>query len=722
MIGTLLNERYKLIRMLGSGGFGQTFVAEDTKQVGNPSCVIKQFKPANQSSTYLEIARRLFMKEVEVLRKLGSHDRIPTLLDNFEENGQFYLVQEYVEGRSLLEELAISSTLTESEVVTLLKNVLEVLVFIHQNNVIHRDIKPGNLIRRQRDRKFVVIDFGAVKEINTQISQQLSQTQLTVGIATQGYGPTEQLAGKPRFNSDLYALGMTAIQCLTGLNPAQLPTHPTTGEVVWHDRSNVSPWLTVILDKMVRYHFNERFQSAVEVLHALSLTASAQPTNMQRQIFSNAETLIPPTEFSRMATDLTGLPVELSGQVQSTRNPLRKRIWATLSIGMTSLMATGLVSGMRSLGWLQPLELVAYDRLVQATSSSIPDPRIVVVGITEADIQKQKRFPLADGLFAETIQKLQQYQPRAIGLDVLRDIPQEPGRSALLSTLKAPNVVVITNLGTPTTPAPPGVSFEQVGFNDVPLDPDSVVRRNLLFAHNSDEEEPFYSFALRLAALYLKSDNIFIKPSVRDTTIAQLGKAELLPLATDSGGYEKIDDRGYQILLRYRGQHAISTVSLSDVLQGTIPPEQIRDKVVLVGTTAPNAKDLFLTPYSSLEQEAPRLPGVVLHAQMVSQLLSAASGEQPLIWLLSEPLELLWIGVWAVSASTIAWLILQRPLLVFLGQGVLLVCLLGSSYGFFLQGGWFPIVAPAIALGLAATGIVIYRMTQQLKILKNSQL
>ena len=268
MSETLLNHRYRLLRVLGSGGFGRTYVAEDIQQVGQPKCVIKQLKPASQDPTFLEIARRLFFNEVEILGKLGGHDRIPALLHDFEEDHQFYLVQEYIEGQPISDELADLKQLEESEVVALLRDVLEILEFVHQNNIVHRDIKPSNLMRRQCDRRIVLIDFGAVKEMQTQLLQGTGQTNLTVGIATQGYGPTEQLAGKPRYNSDVYALGITAIQALTGLHPSQLPTHPTTGEVIWRDRAVVTHWLAQSLNQMVRYHFNQRFQSATEVLHA----------------------------------------------------------------------------------------------------------------------------------------------------------------------------------------------------------------------------------------------------------------------------------------------------------------------------------------------------------------------------------------------------------------------------------------------------------------------
>ncbi|MDX2228977.1 MAG: CHASE2 domain-containing protein [Leptolyngbyaceae cyanobacterium bins.349] len=704
MLDTLLNGRYKLIRILGSGGFGQTFVAEDLQHGDCPlQCVVKQFKPLSRDQVFLEVARRLFFNEVEMLRKLGSHDRIPALLDNFEEDGQFYLVQEQIEGRSLSEELQIYHTLNEPQVIELLRDVCEILEFVHREHVIHRDIKPSNLIRRRQDGRFVLIDFGAVKELNTQISTNLEPTQLTVGIATQGYGPTEQLAGKPRFNSDLYALGMTAIQALTGLHPSQLPTDATTGEVIWRDRVTISPWLAAIVTQLVRYHFNDRFQSAIAVLEALDQTALVQPIHAPSSPPWNDETLIPQPITREATVETALLPTT---EAPSLKHRGRKKRFVPLVISVVGLITTGFIAGMRQLGWLQPLELAAFDRMVQLSPPRSVDPRLLVVGITEADIQAQNRFPLSDEIIAQTIQRLQAGQPRAIGLDLYRDLPQEPGRAALLAALKAPNTIAIFNLGSPITPAPPGVPPERVGFNDVVLDADGVLRRNLLFA-----EVPEYpdarSFALQLAILYLEPQNIRLRPSPGDPNLAQLGQVTLIPLNPQSGGYQNLDDRGYQIMMQYRGYHAIEQVSLGDVLQGKLRADQVRDRIVLIGTTAANAKDLFFTPYSPAQTVTPKMPGVVIHAHMVGQLLSLALGEKKPIWYWSPSLEVVWILGWALLAASIAWRCKSRVFLLLLTEGMLLISLLGISYGLFLQQGWVPVAAPAIALFLASTGVVL---------------
>jgi eukaryotic-like serine/threonine-protein kinase len=269
MLGELLDRRYQINQTLASGGFGQTFLAEDTKLPGSPICVVKQLKPFSNDPNTLQIARRLFADEAQVLQRVGNHDQIPRLLAYFEENQEFFLVQEFIDGHPLSQEITPGKALSEVEVVNLLQDVLEPLAFVHQSQIIHRDIKPANLIRRDRDRKIVLIDFGAVKEIAvTQVNSQ-GESLLTVGIGTPGYMPSEQTRGIPRLSSDIYAVGMMGIQALTGLMPQELREDPQTAEILWRHHVQVSSPLADILDNMVRYDFRQRYQSAKEALHAL---------------------------------------------------------------------------------------------------------------------------------------------------------------------------------------------------------------------------------------------------------------------------------------------------------------------------------------------------------------------------------------------------------------------------------------------------------------------
>ncbi|BAY25146.1 serine/threonine protein kinase with Chase2 sensor [Calothrix sp. NIES-2100] len=264
----LLSGRYQISKILGSGGFGCTYLANDTQRPGNPTCVVKQLMPARRDTKFLQVARRLFNTEAEILEALGKHQQIPELLAYFEDNQEFYLVEQYIPGHTLSEELPpVTGLQKEKVVINMLKEVLEVLEFVHEHRVIHRDIKPTNIIRSAEDNRLVLIDFGAVKLMQPPNSEE---TELaTVAIGTRGYAPPEQFAGHPRLCSDIYALGMIGIQALTGIQPQEIHPDQETGNAIWRSHAQVSEELAAILDKMVRYHFSDRYQSASAVLQDL---------------------------------------------------------------------------------------------------------------------------------------------------------------------------------------------------------------------------------------------------------------------------------------------------------------------------------------------------------------------------------------------------------------------------------------------------------------------
>ncbi|MBD2514598.1 serine/threonine protein kinase [Nostoc sp. FACHB-973] len=270
MLGQLLDGRYQVLQVLGGGGFGQTYIAQDTHRPGFPKCVVKHLKPVTRSPEFLETARRLFSSEAETLEQLGNHDQIPRLLAYFEHNQEFFLVQDFIEGHTLKAELTPNERWTENRVIELLQQILGILQFIHSHNVIHRDIKPDNIIRRQQDGKLVLIDFGAVKQMQTQLLTVPGHTGASIIIGTPGYMSTEQGQGKPRPNSDIYSLGIIAIQALTGLHPISFEEDSDTGEISWQHHAKVSSELASVLSKMVLHHFKQRYQSAAEVLRTLN--------------------------------------------------------------------------------------------------------------------------------------------------------------------------------------------------------------------------------------------------------------------------------------------------------------------------------------------------------------------------------------------------------------------------------------------------------------------
>ncbi|GAX41803.1 serine/threonine protein kinase [Tolypothrix sp. NIES-4075] len=290
MLGQKLSGRYQIIQHLGEGAFGVTFVAEDMQRPGNPKCVVKQFQAKNTDPHTLREARRLFDNEAKILEKLGNHDQIPRLLADIQENEEFYLVQEFIEGHDLSEELPKGKQLSEAYAIEILQHILEVLAFVHHHEIIHRDIKPSN-IRRRQDGKIVLIDFGAVKQISTQVVNYQGQTSFTVAIGTFGYMPSEQASCNPQFSSDVYAVGMIGIQALTGIFPSNLPKD-SQGEVVWRNQAQVSQQLADIIDKMVRYDFRQRYHSASEALQALrAIAPSRTKAHNQTTVISGSSTV-----------------------------------------------------------------------------------------------------------------------------------------------------------------------------------------------------------------------------------------------------------------------------------------------------------------------------------------------------------------------------------------------------------------------------------------------
>ncbi len=330
MIGKLLDHRYQVIRVLAKGGFGQTYIAQDTKRPGNPICVVKHLKPANSDPKVFDTAKRLFLGEAETLEQLGNHDQIPRLLAYFDDNQEFYLVQEFIEGHTLSQELLLAQPWSESRVIQLLQEVLSILIFVHRQGVIHRDIKPDNIIRRASDNKLVLVDFGAVKQLRastvyagrTLMFTAAGYPSATVAIGTPGYMPTEQGQGKPRPNSDIYALGIIAIQALTGVSPMDLQEDPHTGETLWQHLVPVRADLAAVLTKMVYYHFKDRYQSASEVLQALE---SIPPISLSEEYSENPG--YQPTQFqypqSRQKT-IAVAPVYPATSVAAIVQPVNK--------------------------------------------------------------------------------------------------------------------------------------------------------------------------------------------------------------------------------------------------------------------------------------------------------------------------------------------------------------------------------------------------------------
>jgi serine/threonine protein kinase, bacterial len=268
----LLRDRYRSSRILGRGGFATTFLAVDESLPGQPTCVIKQLRPVLTAEHILEMSRELFQREAATLGKIGNHPQLPRLLDYFELDHEFYLVQEYVSGATLQQDVRRSGAFDEARVKQVLIEVLPLLDYLHQQQVIHRDVKPANVIQRSLDNKYVLIDFGAVKDQVSQtamLGSDQNEAFTTFAVGTPGFAPPEQMAMRPVYASDIYSLGVTCLYLLTGKSPKELNYDPTTGELSWRDLVHISPEFEQVLTTMMATSLRDRYQSAKHVLQAL---------------------------------------------------------------------------------------------------------------------------------------------------------------------------------------------------------------------------------------------------------------------------------------------------------------------------------------------------------------------------------------------------------------------------------------------------------------------
>ena len=381
------------------------------------------------------------------------------------------------------------------------------------------------------------------------------------------------------------------------------------------------------------------------------------------------------------------------------------------SLLLLTIFISFAVVGIRRLGVLQALELLAYDWMVNLHNEDKTDPRLLVVEITDKDIEQQKSFPIVDDVIAKALKNIQQHQPKAIGFDLYREVAYPPGTASLRKELQKDNVVVIELIGAGdnSLSAPPGVASEQIGFNDIVIDEDDVLRRNLMFVQFESPEIPdrieeMYSFSLRLSLKYLEDRQAEFK--IHDDYI-QIGKAKFWDLQANSGGYQlhPYETPGLQILIDYQSPTIAKKVTLGQVLAGEVPANLIKDKIVLIGTSAPSIKDIYATPYSGAKGS---MPGVMAHAQMTSQILNVVLDDASLFWFWSEWIEGLWVWGWSLGAVAIAWRLKHPLVIIICGIGAI-GSLVAVCFTAFVFTGWIPLVPPAIAFTVTLASVLAYK-------------
>ncbi|MBG1259749.1 CHASE2 domain-containing protein [Nostoc commune] len=382
------------------------------------------------------------------------------------------------------------------------------------------------------------------------------------------------------------------------------------------------------------------------------------------------------------------------------------------SILLTSMVMTGMLIGVRYLGVLQPLELSAFDQLVRLRPPEKPDSRLLIVTVTEEDVQAQKQEKpqgsLSDKSFAQLLEKLEPYQPQVIGLDIYRDYPVGKDYPALAERMrKSDRFVGVCQLsdsqpGKPGVKPPPELSPQNLGFSDIVIDSDNVVRRHLL-ALTPPPSSPCtapYALNIQLALRYLYAKGIQLEFTPDGAW--QLGKVTFKPIEAHTGGYQGVDAFGHQILLNYRSSglpEAIApSMTLQQVLTGKLNANAVKGKIVIIGTTAETFGDYWLTPYITPQGKLHAIPGVFLQAQMVSQLLRAALDGQPLLW--TWPLwgEVIWVWGWSFLGGLFT-AYLHRFIYLSLAVGIAIISLYASCFIFLIAYScWVPLIPAMLAL------------------------
>jgi CHASE2 domain-containing sensor protein/CheY-like chemotaxis protein/nitrogen-specific signal transduction histidine kinase/HPt (histidine-containing phosphotransfer) domain-containing protein len=398
----------------------------------------------------------------------------------------------------------------------------------------------------------------------------------------------------------------------------------------------------------------------------------------------------------------------------------RSKIWQWRFVLMTAPTVALLVIAGNFFGGFQLLEWAAMDRFFRWRPVEAPDRRIAIIGIDESDISAIGQWPMPDTYLAQLIEKISAQQPAAIGLDLYRNLPVEPGHPQWLKVMKStPNLFGVEKLvGDPVAPPPTLKQLDRVGISDLISDADGKIRRVLMSAED-EAGTPRLGLGVMLALKYLEDrEKLVLEPADRSgDSHLKLGKALFIPLTGKEGNYWESDDvAGYQTILNYRGsKDRFPSASLMDVLSGRVPPDFFRDRIVLIGATAKSLNDFFFTPYSSdLSQDQPQMEGVVIHANIASQILSAALEGRPLVRVWTHTAQGFWIFAWSSLGAAGTWALLKMTqsqhrsigiggvgLTIFLSGGLLY----GTCYMAFGLGWLIPAVSPLVAFALSAIAV-----------------
>lgn len=375
---------------------------------------------------------------------------------------------------------------------------------------------------------------------------------------------------------------------------------------------------------------------------------------------------------------------------------------------MPGIVVTGVVIIARALGYFQHLELAVFDNFLCLRPAEPVDERITIVGINEADIRSVGTYPIPDREIAALLRKLQSYKPKVIGLDIVRDLPVEPGHASLVAAFKdIDNLIAIEKVLPAEVAPPPTLPPEQVGFADAILDADGHLRRSLLGTPTPKGYR--FSLSLRLAKTYLSSQGFSLENGIEDPKTMRFGATEIPRFVPNYGGYVGADAGGIQVLLNFRNsRERFRIVSLNDIKTGKVNSKWLRDRIIIIGLTAPSVKDIANTSAIASINPAPgTVYGVEIQAHAVSQIISAVLDKRPLLKVWSDGWEYLWILFWGVIGISFGRLT-QSPLRNVLGVLIASISLIGIGYSCIILGWWIPVAPATIVLIINGIGLTAF--------------
>lgn len=681
-----INDRYQLIkplRKLNQFSNFEIFELQDWG-IGEQDYQIPKVLKVKRDANYIE----LFEREARILMAL-KHPGIPRVnLQGYftvsvgKSSPKLYcLVMEKVDGQNLEQWLNENQPIPEKLALDWIKQLADILNYIHKKGIFHRDIKPSNIMLRPNG-KLALIDFGTAEEVTPTYINNL-QKQQVLPVFSEGYTPPEQIEKKAVIQSDFFALGRTFVYLLTGKEPEVFQTD-ATGKLIWRNSApKVSKFLADLIDDLMATLPSNRPQSAKVILERLSA-------------------LEPKPKFRLQWRDLP-------------------------AIFLGSILVTSAVMGVRWFGVLQPFELAAYDRFMRSRSvvsaashpPDLPEPRILMVVTNEDDIRRYGH-PLPDAILAQLLDKLQQYQPIVIGLDIYRDRPVAPGYDKFVAHLQKNDrlIAICKYAADKESVAPPSKSIKNwLGFVNLLYDIDGIntVRRYLLSRGEQPKEKfqdcnTVYSFSFQLAYRYLNKKNIKTLSQKQDWVFKKPEyNIVFKPLESRAGGYQNIDARGNQVLIDYRSTSEIAKqVTVTDILSDRVNSSLIKDKIILIGTIAESAKDNHNTPLGIM-------PGLFVHAQMVSQILSAVLDQRPLLWWLPQWGDAILVLICSLIGGVIVWYWRYSSLLIWLGLMISITILYGFYLALFIQGAWLPLIPSMLALVVTGGAGIAYTSFQTQK-------